>query len=210
MHLNHGNLKTIYPKLAEHFSVSVPFTQLEDEVECEAQQENVIDRNMELCLKLTETPMEELLDEKEQNLCVCEERPSNDSLQTQQRYNERCTCMQSDDCSQPEVTVEHCTNQHVEQEQESSEETPSRVDNHVHPPASSAEKGKKGPSDVASAVSVAQLVMEEDSLLSEVESSDSQQDPSPLQVHCNGENPLSSQSLSSTPVRRYRRPAPRR
>lgn len=185
VHLTHGNLKAIYPKLAEQFSVSVPFTQLEDEVECEAQQENVIDRNMELCLKLTETPMEELVDEKEQHLCACEERQS-------------------------KVTVNHCPNQHVEQERECSEETPLLVGSRVHPPASSTGKGKKRPPGVVSAVSVAQLVIEEDSLLSEVESSDSQQDPSQLQVCSNSEDLLSSQSTSSTPVRKYRRPAPRR
>ncbi|KAB5542240.1 hypothetical protein PHYPO_G00089230 [Pangasianodon hypophthalmus] len=203
VHLTRGNLRAIYPKLAEHFSVSVPFTQLEDEVECEAQQENEIDRNMELCLKLTETPMEEFLEEKEQSLCVCEERPSDDSLQSQQRCV--ASCVQSDASSQTKVTLKPYTNQ---QEQESSEDTPSLVDTHVHPPASSAEKGKKGPAGVVSAVSVAQLVMEEDSLLSET--SDSQQTPTSLQVHSEGEDPLSSLSVSSTPVRKYRGPAPRR
>ncbi|MCJ8743305.1 hypothetical protein PDJAM_G00092390 [Pangasius djambal] len=201
VHLTQGNLRAIYPKLAEHFSVSVPFTQLEDEVECEAQQENEIDRNVELCLKLTETPMEELLEEKEQSLCVREERPSDDGLQSQQRYV--ASCVQSDARSQTKVTLKPLTNQRVEQEQESSEDTPSLVDTHVHPPASSAEKGKKGP-----AVSVAQLVMEEDSLLSEA--SDSQQTPSSLQGSTDGEDPLTSLSVSSTPVRKYRRPAPRR
>lgn len=202
VHLTHSNLKASYPKLAEHFSVSVPFTQLEHAEECEAQQENVIDRNMELCLKLTETPIEEPPNEKEQCLCVCEESPSDDTLQSQQS-----TCVQSDASSQSKVTLEHCANQHVEQEQESSEETPSLTDPRIHP---SAEKGKKGSAAVASAVSVAQLVMEEDSLLSEVESSGSQQCLSPLRVRSNGDDPLSSLSVSSTPVRKYRRPAPRR
>lgn len=206
VHLSHGNLKTIYPKLAEHFCVSVPFTQLEDDVECEAQQENVIDRNMELCLKLTETPMEELMDEKELSLCECEEGPSDGSVHSQQQHTKHCTCEQSNASSRSKATLERCTNQHVEQEQESSEATPALVDTHVHPPPSSAKKGKKG----SSAVSVAQLVMEEDSVLSEVESSDSQQDPSLLQVQSNGEGPLSSLSDSSTPVRKYRRPASHR
>lgn len=210
VHLTHGNLKAIYPKLAEQFSVSVPFTQLEDEVECEAQQENVIDRNMELCLKLTETPMEEILDEKEQHLCACEERPSNNSVQLQQRRVEHRTSVQVGVGSQSKVTVNHRPNQHVEQERECSEETPLLVDSRVHPPASSTGKGKKRPSGVVSAVSIAQLVIEEDSLLSEVESSDSQQDPNQLQVCSNSEDLLSSQSTSSTPVRKYRRPAPRR
>lgn len=179
--------------LAEQFSVSVPFTQLEDEVECEAQQTNFIDRNMELCLKLTETPMEELLDETVQGSCTCEERPSGDPLQTQQKMKINPT----------KATQEHCTKQHVEQAQEGSEETPSLVETPVHPSTASAEKDKKGPAGVASGVSVAQLVMEEDSLLSE--SSDSQQDPCPVQGHSKGEDPLSSQSVICTPVRKYRR-----
>lgn len=210
MHLTHSKLKAVYPRLAEHFSVSVPFTQLEDEVEREAQQENEIDQNMELHLKLSETPVEECLEEREQNLCVCEKRPLHDSLQSQQRCVEHCTCVQSDARSQTKVTLKHCTNQHVEQEQESSENTPSLVDTRVHPPDLSAEKGLQQPAGVVSTVSVAQLVMEEDSLLSEQEESDSQQTPSPLQVHANEEDPLSSLSVSSTPVRKYRRSAPRR
>ncbi|XP_017350028.1 telomeric repeat binding factor a isoform X1 [Ictalurus punctatus] len=206
VHLTQGNLKAIYPKLAEQFSVSVPFTQLEEEVEHEAQQENEIDRNMELCLKLTETPMEEVWEEREQSSCVCEERPSDDSLQSQQQCDECCTSVQSDARSKTSVPVKHCTNRDVEQEEESSEVTPSLVDTHVHPPALSAEKG---PAGVVSGVSVTQLVMEQDSTPSELEASDSQPlTPSPLQVRSNREDPLSSLSVNSTPVRKYRRPAP--
>lgn len=208
VHLTQGNLKAIYPKLAEQFSVSVPFTQLEEEVEHEAQQENEIDRNMELCLKLTETPMEEVLEEREQSSCMCEERPSDDSLQSQQQCDECCTSVQSDARSKTSVPVKHCTNRDVEQEEESSEVTPSLVDTHVHPPALSAEKG---PAGVVSGVSVTQLVMEQDSTPSELEASDSQPlTPSPLQVRSNREDPLSSLSVNSTPVRKYRRPAPHR
>lgn len=210
VHLTHSKLRAVYPKLAEHFSVSVPFTQLEDEVECEAQQENEIDHNMDLHLKLTETPVEECLEEREQSLCVYEKRPFHNSLRSQQQCVEHCSCVESDVRSQTKVTSKHGTNQHVEQEQESSEGTPSLVDTHVHPPDLSAETGMKQPAGGVSTVSVAQLVMEQDSLLSEQEESDSQQTPSPLQVHSNGEDPLSSLSVSSTPVRKYRRPAPRR
>ncbi|XP_046729072.1 telomeric repeat binding factor a isoform X2 [Silurus meridionalis] len=196
VHLTQGNLKAIYPKLAEQFSVSVPFTQLEDEVECEAQLENEIDRDMELCLKLTETPMEDL--------CLSEERPSEDSLQSQQRNAEGCTCVQSDS-----QTQQNCTKQHVQQDQGSLDDTIS-LDVHDPPPAVSAEKGKKKPAGDVSAVSVAQLVMEEDSMLSELETSVSQHTPSPLQTHSNGEDPLSSLSVNSTPVRTFRRAAPHR
>ncbi|XP_060745271.1 telomeric repeat binding factor a isoform X1 [Tachysurus vachellii] len=188
VHLTQGNLKAIYPQLAEHFSVSVPFNQLEDEVECEAQQDNATDRNMEFCLKLTETPLE-FLEEKEQSVCVGH-------------------CVQSDGSNQTNMTQNYCTNQHVEKEQERSKDTPLLIDTHVqHPPLSSAEDGKRRTSGVVSAVSVAQLVMEEDSVLNQHEASDSQQTPSPLQLHSNGEDPLSSQSVSSPPVRKYRRPA---
>lgn len=202
MHLTQGNLKAIYPQLAEHFSVSVPFNQLEDEVECEAQQDNGTDHNMELCLKLTETPLE-FLEEKEQS--VCEGLP-NDTLQSQQRCVGRC--VQSDGSNQTNVTQNYCTIQHVEKVQERSKDTPLLIDTHVqHPPLSSAEDGKRRTSGVVSAVSVAQLVLEEDSILNQHEASDSQQTPSPLQLHSNGEDPLSSQSVSSPPVRKYRRPA---
>ncbi|KAF4079655.1 hypothetical protein AMELA_G00180640 [Ameiurus melas] len=205
VHLTQGNLKAIYPKLAEQFSVSVPFTQLEEEVEHEAQQENEIDRNMELCLKLTETPMEEVFEEREQSPCVCEERPSDDSLQSQQQCDECCTCVQSDARSKTTETLKHCSNRGVEQEEDSSEVTHSLVDTHVHPPAPSAEKS---PAGVVSGVSVTQLVMEQDSPLSELEASDSQSlTPSPLQVCSNREDPLSSLPVNSTPVRKYRRPS---
>ncbi|KAK3518168.1 hypothetical protein QTP70_033262 [Hemibagrus guttatus] len=202
VHLTKGNLMAIYPQLAEQFSVSVPFTQLEDEVECEAQQENGTDHNMELCLKLTETPLEEFLEEQQQS--VCEES----TVQSQQRCAGHCTYVQCAASKQTIMTQNHCANQHMEKKHESSKDTPSLINTHgQHSPAFSAEDGKRT-AGVVSAVSVSQLVMEEDSVLSDLEASDSQQTPSPLQVHLNAEDPLSSQSVSSTPVRKFRRPAP--
>ncbi|TSK13209.1 Telomeric repeat-binding factor 2 [Bagarius yarrelli] len=199
VHLTQGNLKAIYPQLAENFSVSVPYTQLEDEVESEAQQENQIDRNMELCLKLTETPVLEF-SEEEQPMCVCEERPRNDDLPSQQPYVEHCPALQSEPSSQNKVIPKHSAKPHVEQEQESLEASPPLLQS----PASSAEKG---PAGVVSAVSVAQLVMEEDSVPSEHEASDPPQTPSPPRLQSNGEDPFSSLSVSTTPVRKYRRTA---
>ncbi|XP_058273496.1 telomeric repeat binding factor a isoform X2 [Hemibagrus wyckioides] len=205
VHLTKGNLMAIYPQLAEQFSVPVPFTLLEDDVECEAQQGNGLDQNMELCLKLTETPME-FLAEQEQS--VCDERLPSDRVQSQQRCVGHCTYVQSDASKQTIVTPNHCTKQHMEKEHESSRDTPSLINTHgQHSPASSAEDGKTT-AGVVSAVSVAQLVMEEDSVPSDLEAGNSQQTPSPQKVHSNAEDPLSSQSVSSSPVRKFRRPAP--
>lgn len=206
VHLTKGNLTAIYPQLAEQFSVPVPFTQLEDEMECEAQQENGMDHNMELCLKLTETPMEEFSAEQEQS--VCGERLPSDHVQSQQRCVGHCIYVQPDANKQTIVTENHCTNQHMEKEHESSRDTPSLINTHgSHSPAASAEDGKTT-AGVVSSVSVAQLVMEEDSVPSDLEAGNSQQTPSPQQVHSNAEDPLSSQSVSSSPVRKFRRPAP--
>ncbi|KAK3544836.1 hypothetical protein QTP86_027509 [Hemibagrus guttatus] len=156
-----------------------PFlVKLEDEVECEAQQENGTDHNMELCLKLTETPLEEFLEEQQQS--VCEES----TVQSQQRCAGHCTYVQCAASKQTIMTQNHCANQHMEKKHESSKDTPSLINTHgQHSPAFSAEDGKR----TAGVVSAT---------------------PSPLQVHLNAEDPLSSQSVSSTPVRKFRRPAP--
>ncbi|KAF5898829.1 telomeric repeat-binding factor 2, partial [Clarias magur] len=210
VHLNLGNLRAVYPKLAEHFSVSVPFTQLEDEVECEAEQENEIDRNMELCLKLAETPLMEFTEENEQQgLSACEERPSDERLQPQQQSLEHNTSVQSDAASQEKVSLKNSTQNEVmltnsTNQEGSLDDTPSLGDT---PVCSSAEKVTVAR---VCTVSVARLVMEDDSVLSDLEPSDSQKTSSPAQGNANTEDPLSSLSVNQTPVRKYRRPASRR
>ncbi|KAM9468173.1 telomeric repeat binding factor a isoform 2-T2 [Clarias gariepinus] len=209
VHLNLGNLRAVYPKLAEHFSVSVPFTQLEDEVECEAQQENDIDHNMDLCLKLAETPLLECSEENEQEcLSAGEVRPSDEKLQPEQQSLEHSTSVQSDAASQDKVTLKNSTqneetltnstNQPAELEQGSLDDTPSLGESPVR---SSAEKVTAAR---VCTVSVARLVMDDDSVLSDLEASDSQKTSSPVQGNANTEDPLSSLSVSPAPVRKYR------
>lgn len=66
--------------------------------------------------------------------------------------------------------------------------------------------GLKPPSSVVSGGTVAQLVIEDDSQTSELESTGCQEAPSPVVV-CSEEDPLDSVPVSSTPVRRRRKSA---
>ncbi|KAL7827932.1 hypothetical protein AOLI_G00310840 [Acnodon oligacanthus] len=209
--LSLNKLKSVYLELAEIFSVSAPFSQLEEEVQEEADEESGIDLELnELNLRLSETPLDVCLHQDEENGSVAEERAS-------QAQSSR---------------ADHGIDQPVEQEKErpgdhtvtgSSVETSGngsilapyqvRDMNSATPESTNAhplKNSKRSPDAAVSAITVAQLVIEEDSQPSEMEATDSQQTPSPLKTGSSEDDPLRSLPMNSTPVRKKRRLASNR
>ncbi|XP_062862676.1 telomeric repeat binding factor a [Trichomycterus rosablanca] len=198
--LSFGKLRAVYPGLADQFSVTIPFSQLEEEVEEEAQQDSGLDADAgELHLRLTATPMEGLYSEEEQFVCVEEE-------QTEQI----CTQFSSGRCNTASQTKVALQQQGTDKQHQEYVECRSMTAESSCAHTSSPEKGVKTPGSAVSAVTVAQLVIEDDSQTSELESTGFQEAPSPVVAECSKENPLSSLPVSSTPVRIRRKSALRR
>ncbi|XP_036433328.1 telomeric repeat binding factor a isoform X2 [Colossoma macropomum] len=209
--LSLNRLRTVYLELAKIFSVSASFSQLEEEVQKEAEQESGIDLELnELNLRLSETPVDVFLRQDEENGSAVEERSSQ---------------------AQPNRD-DHSIDQPVEQEKErpgdltvtgSIMETSGsgsilapyqvREVNSATPESTNAhplENSKRSPGAAVSAITVAQLVIEEDSQPSDMEATDCQQTPSPLKTGSSEDDPLRSLPINSTPVRKKRRPASNR
>ncbi|XP_026859710.2 telomeric repeat binding factor a isoform X1 [Electrophorus electricus] len=227
-----SQLEAIYPVLAKQQSVSVPFSQLVEEVEREAQQESEVEPHLaELHLWLSETPGGQGSDAEQQRANVGEQQVPDAGVEPQPECAEQAVSKPSCTAWQAKESVQknHITDQPVEQEQRSQSavtvvsdsflETPlshtgsifgdvnaaTTESKRAHPPAILLEEGDKEPGEAASAITVAQLVMEEDSQLSGFE------DGAGELVGPNKEDPLSSLPTCSTPpVRKHRRPVTNR
>ncbi|XP_072529318.1 telomeric repeat binding factor a [Salminus brasiliensis] len=204
--LSLNKLRTIFLDLAELFLVSTPFSRVQEEVDKEAaEQESGIDLETdELGLRLSETPVEALLCEAAVKERAGKERVSEGGGRLVQQVQE----------SPMDLTLLMDINMETAGSHSGSILTSYQVRDvistgpeNVHPTASTKQNSKTRPGGAASEVTVAQLVMEDDSQPSELEAVDSQQTPSPLKAGCSEDDPLDSLPTNSTPVRKIRRSA---
>ncbi|XP_017549455.1 telomeric repeat binding factor a isoform X1 [Pygocentrus nattereri] len=202
--LSLNRLRTVYLELAKIFSVSAPFSQLEEEVQKEAEEESGIDLELnELDLRLSET-------QDEENGSVAGERAS------QEQSSRADHGIDQPEGQEKERPGDHTVTGSIMetsgsgsilapyQVREVNSATPESTN--VHP----LENSKRREDAAVSAITVAQLVIEEDSQSSDMEANDSQQTPSPLKIGSSEDNPLQSLPMNSTPVRKKRRTASNR
>ncbi|KAL6459957.1 hypothetical protein MHYP_G00317160 [Metynnis hypsauchen] len=211
MQLSLNRLRTVYLELAKIFSVSAPFSQLEEEVQKEAELESGIDLELnELDLVLSETPVDVFLRQDEENGGVAEERAS------QAQSNRADHGMDQPEGQEKERPGDHTvTGSIMETSGSGSILAPYQVRevNSATPESTNArplENSKRSPDAAVSAITVAQLVIEEDSQSSDMEATNSQHTPSPLKTGSFEDDPLQSLPMNSTPVRKKRRPASNR
>uniref|UniRef100_A0A8B9H237 Telomere repeat-binding factor dimerisation domain-containing protein n=1 Tax=Astyanax mexicanus TaxID=7994 RepID=A0A8B9H237_ASTMX len=190
-------LRAVFLDLAQLLPVSAPFSLVQEEVDREAvEQESGIDLDSdELILRLSETPVDLLLRETEETRRAGGERVLD---QPEQQGQENPV-----DLTLTENVVEKsgCYN--------GSGLTPSQIRGAASADPENAntnQNAKKHPG-AAGSVTVAQLVMEEDSQTSEFETVDSQLTPSPLTAGHSEDDFLNSLPTNSMPVRKNRRPA---
>uniref|UniRef100_A0AAR2LWV3 Telomeric repeat binding factor a n=1 Tax=Pygocentrus nattereri TaxID=42514 RepID=A0AAR2LWV3_PYGNA len=194
--LSLNRLRTVYLELAKIFSVSAPFSQLEEEVQKEAEEESGIDLELnELDLRLSET-------QDEENGSVAGERAS------QEQSSRADHGIDQPEGQEKERPGDHTVTGSIMetsgsgsilapyQVREVNSATPESTN--VHP----LENSKRREDAAVSAITVAQLVIEEDSQSSDMEANDSQQTPSPLKIGSSEDNPLQSLPMNSTPVRK--------
>uniref|UniRef100_A0A3B1IL23 Telomeric repeat binding factor a n=1 Tax=Astyanax mexicanus TaxID=7994 RepID=A0A3B1IL23_ASTMX len=192
-------LRAVFLDLAELLPVSAPFSLVQEEVDREAvEQESGIDLDSdELILRLSETPVDLLLRETEESRRAGGERVL-DADQPEQQGQENPV-----DLTLTENVLEKsgCYN--------GSGLTPHQIRGAASADPENAntnQNAKKHPG-AAGSVTVAQLVMEEDSQTSEFETVDSQLTPSPLTAGHSEDDLLNSLPTNSMPVRKNRRPA---
>ncbi|XP_066524341.1 telomeric repeat binding factor a [Hoplias malabaricus] len=231
-----SKLKIVYQELAKIFSVSASFSQLKQEVEEEAEQNDEMHLvAQDFNLTLSETPREHCFNEDELNGIEVNERTleaesnraeltssrqsstvilSEDPLRqnqiTQQAVEQEQVCAVSLDALTGIVAQTSSSASVVASYQSSDFNSAASESTNPHVPNSSHENNENSPGAAVSAVTVAQLVMEDDSQPSEMETTDCSQNISPVKAGCSEDNPLSSLPTNSTPVRRTRRPAANR
>ncbi|KAI4904629.1 hypothetical protein NFI96_014612 [Prochilodus magdalenae] len=219
LQLSLNRLQTVFTELAQVFSISASFAQLKEEVEKEAEEESGIDlESDELNLRLSETPVHVFLAQDKENVSVVKEGASQTDFNGWPSRADHSVdqSMEQEEKSPVDLNVSgnimetSCSGSILAPYQARQVNSSTPESTNAHSGVSSHENSKTIPGAPVSAITVAQLVTEEDSQSSDKEAMDSQETPSPLKAGSSEDNPLSSLPTNLTPIRNKRRPASNR